>query len=135
MLSNKTGVGNEGGGEFCLPRWTLLGDWLGISLFWEVVSDHLCITCVFLLVFFSLSFKLLTASQAMSFLAFALPIFSPIPLGAGWGLSKWLCGCLAAGWGQPTTDSPTKRCSLLGTVTPLHCYLCIAVFLSQEATD
>jgi len=39
-------------------------------------------------------------SLCPSFLTFALPILSPVPLR---GVNKQLCGCLAAGWGQPTT--------------------------------
>lgn len=84
------------------------------------MSDHLCITCCFLLSFVSFSLLLpsliqLSLSRLMSFIAFPFPVFSPIPLGAG-----WFCECSAAGWGKPTTDTPPKRCSLLETSIPRH---------------
>lgn len=42
-------------------------------------------------------------STVRSFLGFTPPILFPVLLEEGRGVSKWLCGYLAAGQGQPTT--------------------------------
>ena len=53
----------------------------------------------------------------MSFLAFAFPILSPALLESG--VSEQLCGCFAAGQGQPTTHTSVCTGSVLTGATQL----------------
>lgn len=83
----RTGVKEEAGGDFCLPRWLLLWDWLDFGLL--------------------VGAPLVTAfpspiSHEFSLLLFLFsPHFSLEDGGVG-GVSEQLYGCLAAGWSQST---------------------------------
>lgn len=89
----------------------LFGDWLGFRL--PVGGgERLPLLCLYFFPLFPSPTKLY-ASWSTSFLAFALPALSLIPLQAGQRCaSEWLCGHLAAGYSQPTTSdkyNPLKR--------------------------
>lgn len=96
MLSSKNwGRGRRGffgfQGGCCLET-----DWASVCL-WEVVQ---CSSP-------PPSFVKQPLYCSQIFLVFALPFLSLVPpavVVVKWGTSKWLCGCLAAGRGQPTAS-------------------------------
>lgn len=76
----------------------------GIATFASLVLGF---CCNFYSLFLSLNQVFISSNE---FACFCSPYVLFHPAG-GWLGIKQVCGSLAAGWGQPTTDTSNKRCS------------------------
>lgn len=81
-----------------LPRhWSAYRSRVGV-----LPLHHLCFRFFSFPLLLSFTYLIVFISPAADFLAFALPIVSLPCWGRVEGGNKWLCECLAVGWGQST---------------------------------